>query len=90
MTRIPFSQRAAITAAMLALAFTLTRPIIAAEDPKPARPSATEAQKRDLQDARSEDRADCKKVYKWVRRGHPTKGIVVRRLVRVECPTPRA
>jgi len=90
MIRIPFPQRAAIAAALLAFAFTLARPILAAEDPKPATPAATEAQQRDSRNAKSEDRADCKKIHHWVHRGAPGKSIDTYKLVRVECPTPRA
>lgn len=89
MNRIPFSQRAAIAVAMLVLAFTVTSPISAAEDPKLSKPSPTEAQERDSQDAKSKDRAECRRIYQRVHRGAPGKGIAGRKVVRVECPAPR-
>lgn len=48
MNRISLSQRAAIAAAMLILGFTVTLPIIAAEDPVLSKPSPTEAQERGI------------------------------------------
>ncbi|HZF26023.1 MAG TPA: hypothetical protein VEZ88_07150 [Steroidobacteraceae bacterium] len=90
MTRNPYPQRTAIAAALLAFAFTLTQPILAAGNPKSATPSATDTQVRDSQAAKGKDRPDCKKIYQWVHRGAPGKGTDPYKLVRVECPTSRA
>lgn len=82
--------RAALAASYLAFTFALAPAIVAAENPKAQTPAATTPQERESPDATKEDRPDCKKVYQRVHRGHPDKGTDQLKLVRVECPTPRA
>lgn len=81
--------RAALAAASLAFTFALAPMIVSAENPKTQTPAATTPQERESQDA-TKDRPDCKKIYQRVHRGHPGKGTDQLKLVRVECPTPRA
>jgi hypothetical protein len=90
MTTSHFTLRTALAAASLALSFTLAHPGIAAENPKTSTPAATSPQERDSQEATRKDRSRCKKIYRRVHRGHPGKGTVALKLVRIECPTPRA
>lgn len=82
--------RAALAAASVAFTFALAPMIVSAENPKTQTPAATTPQERESPDAKKEDRPDCKKIYQHVHRGHPGKGTDQLKLVRVECPTPRA
>jgi hypothetical protein len=90
MTTSHFTLRAALAVAALALSFTVVESINAAENPKSSTPAATAPQERKLQDPVNKDQRNCKKTYQLVHRGHPAKGTDKFKLVRVECPTPRA
>lgn len=79
----------ALIGAMLALTFTLVHPVSAGEEPRTTPPSTTVPAEPGSRDAVKSERTDCKKIYKWVHRGHPDKGVTARKLVRVECPIPR-
>lgn len=82
--------RAALAAASLSFTFALAPAIAAAENPKTQTPSVTTPREGESPDAAKEKRPDCKKIYQRAHRGPPGKGTDQLKLVRVECPIPRA